>query len=113
MSHCGSLGGNAQCLAEFAETAVPLDTWHFAGHASTVGPCGTQNSGINSFILWYMLFEGILWPFSTVLAVYFFVFVGLQYRVLSLLFYCGGCNSRCWIWWPLCIAWWWRMKTRC
>lgn len=34
-----------------------------------------------------MLFEGILWPFSTVLGSLFFVFVGLQYGVLSLLFY--------------------------
>ncbi len=46
-----------------------------------------RTAGINSFILWYMLFEGILWPFSTVLGSLFFVFVGLQYGVLSLLFY--------------------------
>jgi poly-beta-1,6 N-acetyl-D-glucosamine synthase len=46
-----------------------------------------RKAGINSFILWYMLFEGILWPFSTVMGSLFFVFVGLQYGVLSLLFF--------------------------
>jgi poly-beta-1,6 N-acetyl-D-glucosamine synthase len=46
-----------------------------------------RKAGINSFILWYMLFEGILWPFSTVMGNLFFVFVGLQYGVLSLLFF--------------------------
>jgi biofilm PGA synthesis N-glycosyltransferase PgaC len=46
-----------------------------------------RKAGINSFILWYMLFEGIVWPFSTVLGNLFFVFVGLQYGVISLLFF--------------------------
>lgn len=46
-----------------------------------------RKAGINSFILWYMLFEGIVWPFSTVLGNLFFIFVGLQYGVLSLLFF--------------------------
>lgn len=46
-----------------------------------------RKAGINSFILWYMLFEGIVWPFSTVLGSLFFVYVGLQYGVVSLLFY--------------------------
>jgi len=46
-----------------------------------------RKAGINSFILWYMLFEGIMWPFSTVFGNLFFVFVGVQYGVLSLLFF--------------------------
>lgn len=46
-----------------------------------------RKAGINSFILWYMLFEGIMWPFSTVLGNLFFIYVGLQYGVLSLMFY--------------------------
>lgn len=46
-----------------------------------------RKAGINSFILWYMLFEGIMWPFSTVLGNLFFIYVGLQYGVMSLMFY--------------------------
>jgi poly-beta-1,6 N-acetyl-D-glucosamine synthase len=46
-----------------------------------------RKAGINSFILWYMLFEGIMWPFSTVFGNLFFVFVGLKYGVVSLLFF--------------------------
>jgi len=46
-----------------------------------------KKSGINFYILWYMLFEGIVWPFSTVLGSLFFVYVGLQYGVVLFLFY--------------------------
>jgi poly-beta-1,6 N-acetyl-D-glucosamine synthase len=46
-----------------------------------------RKAGINFYILWYMLFEGILWPFSTVLGNIFFVYVGLQYGLATLLFY--------------------------
>jgi len=46
-----------------------------------------RKSGINFYILWYMLFEGIIWPFSTVLGNIFFVYIGLQYGVVLFLFY--------------------------
>jgi poly-beta-1,6 N-acetyl-D-glucosamine synthase len=46
-----------------------------------------RQAGINFFILWYMLFEGIMWPFSTVLGNIFFVYIGLQYGVAIFLFY--------------------------
>ena len=46
-----------------------------------------RRAGLNFFILWYMLFEGIMWPFSTVLGNIFFVYVGLQYGVVVFLFY--------------------------
>ncbi|MBC3920998.1 glycosyltransferase [Undibacterium sp. CY18W] len=46
-----------------------------------------RRAGLNFFILWYMLFEGIMWPFSTVLGNVFFVYIGLQYGVVIFLFY--------------------------
>jgi poly-beta-1,6-N-acetyl-D-glucosamine synthase len=46
-----------------------------------------RKAGINCFILWYMLFEGILWPFSTLLGNIFFAFIGIQYGIASLLFF--------------------------
>ena len=46
-----------------------------------------RKAGINFFILWYMLFEGIMWPFSTVLGNIFFAYIGLQYGVAIFLFY--------------------------
>lgn len=46
-----------------------------------------RKAGVNFFILWYMLFEGIAWPFSTVLGNLFFIYVGLQYGVVLFLFY--------------------------
>lgn len=46
-----------------------------------------RKAGINCFILWYMLFEGIMWPFSTLLGNLFFVYVGIQYGLSTLLFY--------------------------
>lgn len=45
-----------------------------------------RKAGLNSFILWFMLFESILWPFSTVLGNLFFVYVGFNYGTISLLF---------------------------
>ena len=44
-------------------------------------------SGINFYILWFMLFEGIIWPFSTILGNLFFMYVGAQYGLAVLLFY--------------------------
>lgn len=44
-------------------------------------------SGINFYILWFMLFEGIVWPFSTILGNLFFMYVGIQYGLAVLLFY--------------------------
>ena len=46
-----------------------------------------RKAGVNCFILWYMLFEGIMWPFSTLLGNLFFAYVGLQYGLSTLLFY--------------------------
>ncbi|AGX86478.1 glycosyltransferase family 2 protein [Candidatus Symbiobacter mobilis] len=46
-----------------------------------------RKSGINCFILWYMLFEGIMWPFSTLLGNLFFVYVSLSMGLASLLFF--------------------------
>lgn len=46
-----------------------------------------RKAGINSFILWYMLFEGIMWPFSTVFGNLFFAYIGIQYGVVNLLFF--------------------------
>jgi poly-beta-1,6 N-acetyl-D-glucosamine synthase len=46
-----------------------------------------RKAGLNCFILWYMLFEGIIWPFSTVIGNIFFIYVGLRYGVVIFLFY--------------------------
>lgn len=46
-----------------------------------------RKAGVNCFILWYMLFEGIMWPFSTILANVFFIYIGLSYGLASLLFF--------------------------
>ncbi len=46
-----------------------------------------RKAGVNCFILWYMLFEGILWPFSTLLGNIFFAYIGIQYGIASLLFF--------------------------
>lgn len=45
-----------------------------------------RQAGINCFILWYMLFESVLWPISTVLGNVFFAYVGLRYGLVSFLF---------------------------
>jgi poly-beta-1,6 N-acetyl-D-glucosamine synthase len=44
-------------------------------------------SGVNFYILWYMLFEGIIWPISSVMGSIFFAYVGLRYGIVLLLFY--------------------------
>jgi biofilm PGA synthesis N-glycosyltransferase PgaC len=46
-----------------------------------------RKAGVNCFILWYMLFEGIIWPFSTLLGNIFFAYIGIQYGLATLLFY--------------------------
>jgi len=46
-----------------------------------------RKAGVNCFILWYMLFEGIMWPFSTLLGNLFFIYVGIQYGLATLLFF--------------------------
>ncbi len=46
-----------------------------------------RKAGLNFYILWYMLFEGIIWPFSTILGNLFFMYVGLQYGLAVLLLY--------------------------
>lgn len=46
-----------------------------------------SSSGVNFFILWYMLFEAVLWPVSNVLGNAFFAYVGLQYGATHFLFY--------------------------
>lgn len=46
-----------------------------------------SKAGINFYILWYMLFEGIIWPISSVAGSLFFVYVGLRYGVVLLIFY--------------------------
>ena len=44
-----------------------------------------RKAGINFFILWNMLFEGVLWPFSNLLANLFFIYVSFQYGLMALL----------------------------
>ncbi len=46
-----------------------------------------RKSGLNFYILWYMLFEGIVWPFSTILGNLFFIYVSFQFGLAILLFY--------------------------
>lgn len=46
-----------------------------------------RKAGVNFYILWYMLFEGIIWPFSNLLCNLFFIYVSLQYGLIILLFY--------------------------
>lgn len=44
-----------------------------------------HKAGVNGFILWYMLFEGVLWPISNLTGNIFFAWVGLKYGVTILL----------------------------
>jgi poly-beta-1,6-N-acetyl-D-glucosamine synthase len=46
-----------------------------------------HKSGVNFFIVWYMLFESLIWPISNVLANLFFVYIGLEYGLTLYLFY--------------------------
>jgi len=42
---------------------------------------------LNFFILWYMLFESVLWPISNVLGNVFFAYIGFSHGVAIFLFY--------------------------
>lgn len=42
-----------------------------------------QTGAVSTILMWYMLFEGILWPISNVLGNVFFCYVGLQYGVVN------------------------------
>jgi poly-beta-1,6 N-acetyl-D-glucosamine synthase len=44
-----------------------------------------HKAGVNGYILWYMLFEGVLWPISNVMGNVFFIWVGIKYGVTLLL----------------------------
>ena len=46
-----------------------------------------RKAGINCYILWYMMFEGVMWPISNIIGNLFFIFVGLQYDVTFVLFF--------------------------
>jgi poly-beta-1,6 N-acetyl-D-glucosamine synthase len=46
-----------------------------------------RKAGVNFYILWYMLFEGIMWPFSTILGNLFFIYVSFQFGLVTLLFF--------------------------
>ena len=46
-----------------------------------------RKAGVNFYILWYMLFEGIIWPFSNLLCNIFFIYVSLQYGLIILIVY--------------------------
>ena len=46
-----------------------------------------RRAGVNFWILWYMLFEGVVWPFSNLLASVFFIYVSIEYGLITLLFY--------------------------
>ena len=50
-------------------------------------PWHPRKAGVNFYILWYMLFEGIIWPFSNLLSSIFFIYVSLNYGLIILLFY--------------------------
>jgi len=50
-------------------------------------------AGVNGWILWYMLFEGMLWPISNVLGNIFFIWIDLKYGV------------------PILLAFWWLQLT--
>jgi biofilm PGA synthesis N-glycosyltransferase PgaC len=46
-----------------------------------------RKSGVNFFILWYMLFENLLWPVTNVLSNLVFIYIGLKYGVILFLLY--------------------------
>lgn len=46
-----------------------------------------RKGGVNFYILWYMIFEGVIWPFSNLLSNVFFIYVSVQYGLIVLLFY--------------------------
>jgi biofilm PGA synthesis N-glycosyltransferase PgaC len=46
-----------------------------------------RKGGVNFLILWYMVFESLLWPISNVAGNIFFAYIGLQYGLAVYLFY--------------------------
>ncbi len=46
-----------------------------------------RSGWVNTLTLWYMLFEGILWPISNVLGNVFFCYLGLQHGVALFILY--------------------------
>ena len=46
-----------------------------------------RKAGVNFYILWYMLFDDIIWPFSNLLCNIFFIYVSIQYGLIILIFY--------------------------
>ena len=46
-----------------------------------------RRAGINFLILWYMLFEAIIWPISTVAGSLFFAYVGMRYGIVVFILY--------------------------
>lgn len=54
-------------------------------HKSTL--MNPRKGGINFFILWYMLFENIVWPVTNVLSNVVFVYIGLKHGVILFLLY--------------------------
>ncbi|MEI6113968.1 MAG: glycosyltransferase [Burkholderiales bacterium] len=46
-----------------------------------------RRSLTNFLLMWYMVFEVIIWPFSTVLGNVFFLYVGLKYGLATLLLF--------------------------
>ncbi|MGV8899431.1 MAG: glycosyltransferase family 2 protein [Burkholderiaceae bacterium] len=46
-----------------------------------------KKNGISFFILWYMLFENLIWPLTNVVSNLIFIYIGLNYGVLLLLLY--------------------------
>jgi len=46
-----------------------------------------KQSKTNFFILWYMAFETLIWPFSSIFGTIFFIYIGLQHGLVNLLFF--------------------------
>jgi biofilm PGA synthesis N-glycosyltransferase PgaC len=46
-----------------------------------------KKGGINSFTLWYMLFENMIWPLTNVISNLVFIYLGINYGVLLLFLY--------------------------
>lgn len=63
-----------------------------------------RRSLTNFLLMWYMVFEVIIWPFSTVLGKYLFLYIGIKYGLATLFCYPGGCNSRSSTLFQPCIA---------
>ena len=46
-----------------------------------------RRSLTNFLLMWYMVFEVIIWPFSTVLGNIFFLYIGIKYGLATLLLF--------------------------